>query len=263
LYENTSDGRTRLPLWLEGYGSVFVVFQGRAGVHVVTAERDGNQIFPLPPTAADHGAAKQFAATNQGGVIHWRTAVPGNYLIHLSDGSARKAEIAPDTQPLELPETWTLTFPAGWGAPASVPLTHLGSWTESGDPGIRYFSGTATYRTTVDVPASMFGKGRVLWLDFGKLAELATVRVNGISLGTIWKEPFAVNAQTALRPGKNEIELGVTNLWVNRLIGDAQPSIQQKFTHTNITKYGPDSPLLPSGLFGPVTIASTYDVILR
>ena len=262
LYENTPDGRTRLPLWLDGYGSVFVVFQRRAGLHVVTTECDGRQIYPLPATA-DHSAAKQFAATNQAGVIHWRTAVPGNYLIHLSDGSARKAEIPPETQRMELPETWTLTFPAGWGAPASVPPTHLGSWTESADPGIRYFSGTATYRTTVDVPSSMFGRGRVLWLDFGELAELATVRVNGISLGTMWKEPFAVRADTVLKPGKNEIEISVTNLWVNRLIGDAQPSNQQKFTHTNITKYAPNSPLLPSGLFGPVTITSTYDEILH
>ena len=109
----------------------------------------------------------------------------------------------------------------------------------------------------------MFGTGKVLWLDFGELAELAPVRVNGISLGTIWKDPFAVMADPVLKPGRNEIELNVTNLWVNRLVGDAQPLATQKFTHTNITKYGPNSPLLPSGLFGPVTITATYDVVVK
>jgi hypothetical protein len=102
-----------------------------------------------------------------------------------------------------------------------------------------------------------------LWLNFGELAELASVRVNGTSLGVIWKYPFTANATNVLKPGKNEIEISVTNLWVNRLIGDAQPSATQKFTHTNITKYKADSPLLPSGLFGPVTIDASYDVVLH
>jgi hypothetical protein len=109
----------------------------------------------------------------------------------------------------------------------------------------------------------MFGTGRVVWLDFGDLAELASVRVNGTSLGVIWKAPFAVNAGAALKPGMNEIEINVTNLRPNRLIGDAQPGASPKFTHTNITKYGADSPLLPSGLFGPAALNATYDVELH
>ena len=118
-------------------------------------------------------------------------------------------------------------------------------------------------RTTVNVPPAMFGEGRVLWLDLGDLAELASIRVNGTWLGTLWKQPFALKPGAALKPGENEIEISVTNLWPNRLIGDAQPSAAQKFTHTNIKKYGPASPLLPSGLFGPVAITATYDVTLN
>jgi hypothetical protein len=102
-----------------------------------------------------------------------------------------------------------------------------------------------------------------LSLSLGELAELATVRVNGVSLGVLWKDPFTVNVDRVLKPGKNEIEISVTNLWPNRLIGDAQPSAAQHFTRTNITKYGPNSPLLPSGLFGPVAIHAIYDVVLR
>jgi hypothetical protein len=204
-----------------------------------------------------------FAATDEGGAIHLRTSLAGNYAIQLSGGTKHSVAIAPDVQRENIPEDWTLSFPPGWGAPASVPVSKLGSWTDSAEPGIRYFSGTATYRTTVDVPASMFGNGKVLWLNFGELAELASVRVNGTSLGVIWKYPFTANATNVLKPGKNEIEISVTNLWVNRLIGDAQPSATQKFTHTNITKYKADSPLLPSGLFGPVTIDASYDVVLH
>ena len=266
LYEAMPDGRTRLPLWLDGYGSVFIVFRGHAGVHVATVERDANQIFPLPAAStagADQTPPQLFAVTEQAGGIHLRTSLAGNYVIRLSDGTKRDVSIAAEEQQEKLPENWTLSFPAGWGAPASVPVTKLGSWTDSANPGIRYFSGTATYRTTVDVPQSMFGKGKVLWLDFGDLAELARVRVNGTSLGVIWESPFTVNVASVLKPGRNEIEISVTNLWVNRLVGDAQPSAAQKYTHTNITKYRADSPLLPSGLFGPVTINATYDVALR
>jgi hypothetical protein len=275
LYSATQDGRTSLPLWLDGYGSVFVVFRKHAGVHVVTVERDANQVFPLPTgsatsamSTASAASAGQlppapFAATDEGGAIHLRTSLAGNYAIQLSGGTKHSVAIAPDVQRENIPEDWTLSFPPGWGAPASVPVSKLGSWTDSAEPGIRYFSGTATYRTTVDVPASMFGNGKVLWLNFGELAELASVRVNGTSLGVIWKYPFTANATNVLKPGKNEIEISVTNLWVNRLIGDAQPSATQKFTHTNITKYKADSPLLPSGLFGPVTIDASYDVVLH
>jgi alpha-L-rhamnosidase len=274
LYTATPDGRTRLPLWLDGYGSVFVVFRERAGVHVVTIERDASQIFPLPAAGATNALSATgqisteqlppapFAATARGGVIHLLTSQSGEYVIHLSDGTTHNVSITSELQQERLPEDWTLAFPPGWGAPASVPVTRLGSWTDSADPGIRYFSGTATYRTTVDVPQSMFGTGKILSLDFGELAELASVRVNGTSLGVIWKYPFTVNVASVLRPGKNEIEISVTNLWVNRLIGDAQPSASPKFTRTNITKYHADSPLLPSGLLGPVALDMTYDVAL-
>jgi hypothetical protein len=266
LYEATPDGRTCLPLWLDGYGSVFVVFRGHAGIHVTSVERGAQQIFPLPPPSdatAGQPIPRPFAATEEAGAIHWQTSEPGNYLFHLSNGATRNVSIPSVVLGWEFPGPWTLSFPAGWGAPSSVPVTKLGSWTDFRDPGIRYFSGTATYRTTVDEQPSMFGPGIHLSLSLGELAELATVRVNGISLGVLWKDPFTVNVDRVLKPGKNEIEISVTNLWPNRLIGDAQPSAALHFTHTNITKYGPNSPLLPSGLFGPVAIHATYDVPLR
>ena len=83
--------------------------------------------------------------------------------------------------------------------------------------------------------------------------------INGKSLGIVWKSPFRVDVTGALSPGKNSVEIKVTNLWVNRLIGDQQPGIEKKYTYTTQAFYNADSPLLPSGLIGPVQIISATE----
>jgi hypothetical protein len=95
-----------------------------------------------------------------------------------------------------------------------------------------------------------------LWLDLGEVKELAEVVINGNSLGVVWKKPFRVDVTHALKPGKNSVVIKVTNLWVNRLIGDQQPGVTKKVTYTTMSFYQADSPLLPSGLLGPVKILS-------
>ena len=93
-----------------------------------------------------------------------------------------------------------------------------------------------------------------LWLDLGDVKNLAGVTVNGKPLGIVWKTPFRVEATVALRPGANAVEIEVANLWVNRLIGDKQPGVTKTYTYTAVEFYKADSPLLPSGLLGPVRI---------
>jgi hypothetical protein len=93
-----------------------------------------------------------------------------------------------------------------------------------------------------------------IWLDLGDVKNLAEVSVNGTSLGILWKRPFRVDVTGALKPGANQIEVKVTNLWVNRMIGDRQPDASTKYTFTSPAFYKADSPLLPSGLLGPVQI---------
>jgi len=95
-----------------------------------------------------------------------------------------------------------------------------------------------------------------LWLNLGDVKNIAEVIVNGKSLGIIWKHPFRVNIGSALKPGKNTIVIKVTNLWVNRLIGDAQPGVSNKITYTTMPFYQANSKLLPSGLLGPVQVMS-------
>jgi hypothetical protein len=132
----------------------------------------------------------------------------------------------------------------------------LASWSENRDSGIKYFSGTATYSNTIDVPRSALAPGAHIWLDLGDVRELADVQVNGSDLGLLWKAPFRVDITRALAPGGNRLAVKVTNLWVNRLIGDRQPGTEKKFASTDFTPYKADSPLLPSGLLGPVRLLS-------
>jgi hypothetical protein len=147
---------------------------------------------------------------------------------------------------------WTIAFQPGWGAPSGTqPLKGFKSWSESPKPGIRYFSGTATYRTTVNVKRAA---GQRVFLKLSELHEICTVRVNGKDAGTIWAMPYRLDITNALHDGANTLELEVTNLWPNRIIGDAQPAAPRTYTKTNIRKYTADSPLLPSGLVGPVTL---------
>ena len=92
--------------------------------------------------------------------------------------------------------------------------------------------------------------------DLGDVKDLAEVIVNGKSLGIVWEKPFQLDVTRAMKPGVNTIVIKVTNLWVNRLIGDQQPDVVTKITYTTMPFYNAKSPLLPSGLLGPVQIIS-------
>ena len=155
--------------------------------------------------------------------------------------------------------SWQVAFQPDRGAPATIVVDKLTSWSESADPGVKYFSGKGTYARTLDAPASWFSGGGRLWLDLGDVKNLAEVVVNGASLGIVWKHPFRVDVTDELKPGSNTLEIRVTNLWVNRLIGDQQPGVARKYTYTTQAFYRADSPLLPSGLLGPVEVRRIDD----
>ena len=160
---------------------------------------------------------------------------------------------APTSTPLAtIDGPWAVAFQAGRGAPATAAFPSLASWSEHADRGIKYFSGTATYVKSVDAPAAWFANGAQIWLDLGDVKSLAEVTINGRKLPLVWKQPFRVNVTGALRTGANEVEIAVTNLWVNRVIGDLQPEATRKYTYTPMEFYTATSALLPSGLLGPV-----------
>jgi hypothetical protein len=152
----------------------------------------------------------------------------------------------------ELTGPWTVAFDPKWGGPAQATFPALVSWTDRPEPGIRYYSGTATYRKTFDLPSDLAGKSLVL--DLGKVRELAEVRLNSQSLGIAWNPPYRVNLGNAAKPGANALEIDVVNFWPNRIIGDQKLPASQRLTRTNIRKLTSKTPLMPSGLFGPVQI---------
>ena len=163
-----------------------------------------------------------------------------------------------------LPTHWTVNFEAGRGAPRQASFPALTDFTTNTDPGIRYFSGVATYREKFDAPAP--AKGARIFIDLGAVHEVARVRLNGREVGIAWKPPYRVEVTDAIKTGRNLIEVEVANLWRNRLIGDAQPGTAHKYAWTSEPPGGsfgkigdpvtPRSPLLPSGLLGPVRLVA-------
>jgi hypothetical protein len=167
---------------------------------------------------------------------------------------SRTLPVPIETPVAALEGSWDVSFQPDRGAPAKVTLNQLSSWTDSADNGVKYFSGTGAYTKTIQAPADWFVSGVRLWLDLGSVKNLAEVIVNGKPLGIVWKSPFRIDVTEVLNPGANALEVKVTNLWVNRLIGDAQPDVAKKHTYTTQQFYRANSPLAPSGLLGPVRI---------
>ena len=189
-----------------------------------------------------------------------------------------------------LDKGWSLSFPSD-KEPTTIITDTLFDWTSSSMPELKYFSGTATYTRTVTLKKKQLN-GRRAVLSLGKVKNMATVRVNGKGFPVMWKAPFLLDITSALRNGNNTIEIDVTNLWPNRMIGDEHEPDDIEWSEPFIYSYAPgspvagrfmksipdwlrngtprpskgrktvgcfkfftaDSPLLPSGLLGPVSI---------
>lgn len=222
-------------------------------------------------------------------LIAWQ---PGQYTVNRAGGSKTKVGVKSIPKPLVIAGPWTVQFPLSSQDRAgvrskSVGFGQLTSWSKSSDPDIKYYSGTASYLASFDVPKSMIGSGRVFRLDLGDVQVMAQVKLNGKDMGTLWKPPFAVDVTGAIRPGRNQIEVKVANLWINRLIGDEQlpedsdrnpdgtlkswpkwlqegkPSPTGRQTFTSWRLWGKNDPLLSSGLLGPVKVIAGQKVGLR
>lgn len=145
---------------------------------------------------------------------------------------------------------WQVSFQQGRGAPDTIAMPQLRALNEHDDFGVRYFSGVASYTTRFDRPVR---KDQPLWLDLGRIGDVAQVFVNGRLAGTSWWEPNRLEIGTHLVDGSNTLEVRVANLWVNRLIGDQQ-SGATKVTFTAAPTYRADTPPRPAGLIGPVAL---------
>jgi hypothetical protein len=157
---------------------------------------------------------------------------------------------------------WRLAFPAHWGAPASVQIPELASWTSNLDPGVKYFSGTATYDKDVQTSASWFRPDQHLYLDLGKVRDIAVVTINGKSVGMVWAPPYRLDVTAALRPGINRLQISVTNEWTNRQIGDhllpPEKRVLPQIGQTGSGLFGGPQQPAESGLLGSVTLVAEH-----
>ncbi len=147
---------------------------------------------------------------------------------------------------------WQVAFDPKWGGPANITFPTLTDWTQNPQDGIRFYSGKATYRQTLQAPTAR--PGVPMYLDLGTVNDFAQVRLNGQDMGTVWTAPYRVDVSRALRPGANQLEITVANRWPNRLIGDQSLPADKRFTSTTWNPYKAGDPLLPSGLLGPVKL---------
>jgi hypothetical protein len=136
-------------------------------------------------------------------------------------------------------------------------LDKLISWSEHEDAGVKYYSGTGTYRKTFSVPPDLTAPGRRVCLDLGDVQVMAQVRLNGRDLGILWTPPFRIDVTGIVKAGENTLEIVVANVWTNRLKGDALLPADKRFTRTDgAVKLTKDARLCDSGLIGPVRIVA-------
>ena len=225
-------------------------------------------------------SAVEVAGSGKAELLFWQD---GNYSLRDRAGRASSVQISGIGPPVEIKGPWRVSFPPNLGAPPEVTLPELISLHRHSEPGVKYFSGTATYSKKFTLPAGTTAGGKRLYLDLGRVEVIAQVKVNGKDLGIVWKPPYRVDITEAVRSGENDLEVQVTNLWPNRLIGDEQLPPENEYagigggmgggaiqklpewyaqgkpkppggrvTFTTWKHYTKDSPLLESGLIGPV-----------
>lgn len=223
----------------------------------------------------------------------------GNYTFTTSTGEKKEVKVEKVGKPMEIDQKWAVHFSAGSGAPEKINLSKLSSLHKHEVDGVKYFSGTATYVTDFSMKASMLSEDKVMYLDLGEVEVIAEVIVNGVNKGVLWSRPYAVDVTTALRAGNNTLEIKVTNLWTNRLIGDEQLPEENEYvpgggingiaalsrgaikklpdwyrngedkpqggrsTFTTWKHYRKDSPLVESGLIGPVRLIPAKRIELK
>ena len=215
-------------------------------------------------------------------LLIWRN---GHFTLQNQAGRTSSLQVSDIELPREIRGPWRVSFPPNLGAPPEVRLAELMSLHKHPEEGVRYFSGTATYGNTFYVKEKTIPPANRIYLDLGRVAVIAEVHLNGRNLGVLWKPPFRVDITAAIHSGENNLEVLVTNLWPNRLIGDEHLPPENEYlkesrvlfggaiktlpqwyiegkpkppggriTFATWKHYDADSPLVESGLTGPVLL---------
>jgi hypothetical protein len=245
--------------------------------HVVSATDPETIAFELP--AEPQAPAR--IVTGRDGKLSLHAATAGAYEAVTASGKSMKVTVSADPPADPVQVAWEVRFPPGTGAPERLVIGRLQSLSEHPEPGVRYFSGTARYQTQLPASPKLFGANRRQWLDLGRVEVCARVKLNGRDLDILWKAPYRVDVTGILKPGDNRLEIEVTNLPVNRMLGDEQlpedsarnpngtlkewpqwvkdgrPSPTGRLTFTTWRLWRKDEKPVPSGLLGPLTLRAT------
>jgi len=240
--------------------------------------------MPIPKPASELPSLE--LVQTRGNQLEAQVWQEGDYALEADEGQRHRFQALELPPPVEIAGPWTLSFPPGLGAPASVELESLRSWSEHPNAGVRHFSGQAAYLTAFTADHNLLAPRRRVYLDLGKVNVMARVTLNGVNLGVLWKPPFRVEVTQCLKLGENMLRVEVVNLWVNRMIGDEglapdsvrkpdgtlsewptwlnssekSPSGRQTFSTWPLWKSS--EPLRESGLLGPVQLLSAQTVVL-
>jgi hypothetical protein len=212
------------------------------------------------PVSGEHHFASTYTQTNGCTTQLLEFAPCGStFVVFRKPASEHPATAANDDLKVSVCGTisgpWTVHFDSQWGGPATATFAELVDWTSRPEPGIKYFSGSAVYEKTFDLPQSVTGNRQpAIFLDLGDVRELADVRLNGKDLGILWTPPFRVNLSKTVRATGNHLEIKVVNFWPNRIIGDAGLPPTERLTRTNIRELTSKTSLMPSGLLGPIRL---------
>ena len=178
-----------------------------------------------------------------------------SFFIVFGSGNQRPDSQTANTQVIHVsPSEWAVSFDASMGGPSeTIRMQTLGDWTQSDDPRIKYFSGTATCKSSFKM--THYNRKHRYHLSLPLLNTAAEVIINGQSAGIVWCSPWTIDVSRLLRRGSNRIELRMANCLWNRLVGDARLPEQERITWQTTPLAKPDDQLMPSGLAGEVTIS--------
>jgi hypothetical protein len=255
------NGYTTLPLHLEPGGSRFIVFRkAKQAAHIVSIEKDGKSFFPGNQFKAD--AAKYIELQKEGNSTLATIFKPGKYRMTWSNQHVSTINAQHPLKTAVVSGGWDIHFDTAWGGPNFIHTDTLKSWTVFKNEGVKYYSGSAVYTKTITVKAGDLHQTKVM-LDLGNVLEMALVKVNGHTMRLGWAAPFQFDITKYVKPGNNQLEVEVTNLWPNRLIGDGKLAPGKRLTKTNIVKFdapNADDLLRESGLLGPVKLMFVQQV---
>ncbi|MDE1190937.1 MAG: glycosyl hydrolase [Arachidicoccus sp.] len=248
-------GQTIIPLYLQPGQSVFIVFNGeiKKADQIVSIAKNGNQIISSEKPV-DTSSMPPIELQKNNSSLQATIYKPGKYTLTNAYGKHAVVESQKPLYTQQISGPWKLKFEGPNQNVSDTNINQLKSWTDFSNSDIKYFSGKVIYQTTFHIDKI---EQRKYILDLGNVQDLATVELNGKNLGVLWTAPFSIDVSSAIKPGNNILKIGVTNLWMNRLVGDSKLEKSKRHTHTDVIKFDvPDSEkyLRRSGLLGPVKI---------